>query len=215
MDYGDLFGGLNALDVVRAVYNPDGSLVGLYVDAAKLPVLFSDPLVWDDLRFPAQGINPIGAASDPTIDTTTFPGTMLFSGTQENVIAGVAQMPHGWAVGDSIHPHIHWAKTSAAVGDAVWEFRYTIADIGEVFGAYSAWEPCTNPVPHNDTAEKQVIAAFSFIDMSTFKESAIVLWQIRRNPAAVADNYAADARFYEFDIHYRKNKLGTVTEIPV
>lgn len=35
--------------------------------------------VWDDLRFPAQGINPAGAADAPTVDTATRPGTLLFS----------------------------------------------------------------------------------------------------------------------------------------
>ncbi len=33
-------------------------------------------------------------------------------------------------------------------------------------------------------------------------------------PAAVADTYAANARFFEFDIHYRVGKLGSVSEIP-
>lgn len=56
---------------------------------------------WDDLRFPAQGINPAGAASPPAVDEvlTSFTGTLLFSGSQENVIAGVAQMPHSWSPG--------------------------------------------------------------------------------------------------------------------
>lgn len=62
--------------------------------------------VWDDLRFPAQGINPAGAANAPTIDDvlTSFPGTLLFAGNAENVIVGIAQMPHAWAKGTSIRP---------------------------------------------------------------------------------------------------------------
>jgi hypothetical protein len=38
---------------------------------------------WDDLRFPVQGINPAGVADAPAIDTTltSYPGTLLFSGT--------------------------------------------------------------------------------------------------------------------------------------
>ena len=54
---------------------------------------------WDDLRFPAQGINPAGAASPPTVDDTTFPGTLLFATNATNVIAGVAQLPHAWKRG--------------------------------------------------------------------------------------------------------------------
>lgn len=215
MNLGELFAGLNALDAVRVVRNPDGSLLGLYVDAEKLPVLFSDPLVWDDLRFPAQGINPAGSSAPPSVDTATFPGTLLFSSTQDNLVAGVAQMPHEWAIGDSIHPHVHWAKTTSAAGGVVWEFRYVIANIGETFGAYSAWEPCAYQVPDSDLANKQALATFSFLDMTGFKESAMVLWQIRRNTAAAADTYAGPARLLEFDIHYRKSRLGTVQEVPV
>ena len=46
-------------------------------------------------------------------------------------------------------------------------------------------------------------------------DPAIILWQVRRNPAAAADTYAANARLLEFDIHYRKNKLGTAVELPI
>ena len=47
---------------------------------------------WEDLRFPSQGINPPGAASDPIRSQTT--GLLEFSGSADNVICGVAQMPH-------------------------------------------------------------------------------------------------------------------------
>ena len=82
--------------------------------------------VWDDLRFPAQGINPAGAIDAPTVDTTltAFPGTLLFAGNAENVIAGIAQMPHAWAKGTPIRPHIHWAKTTGSASAISWVFYY-------------------------------------------------------------------------------------------
>lgn len=46
-------------------------------------------------------------------------------------------------------------------------------------------------------------------------DPVIILWQVRRNTAAVADNYAANARLFEFDIHFRKNRLGSAVELPV
>ena len=51
--------------------------------------------------------------------------------------------------------------------------------------------------------------------MTGRKESVIILWQIRRNVAAVGDDYGANARLFEFDIHYRKNKLGSAVELPI
>ena len=55
--------------------------------------------LWEDLRFPASGINPLGAASDPSRSNVT--GMLEFSGTADNLIAGAAQMPHGWLEGSA------------------------------------------------------------------------------------------------------------------
>ena len=38
MDIGDLFAGLNALDVVRVTRNPDGTYAGLISDSELVPV---------------------------------------------------------------------------------------------------------------------------------------------------------------------------------
>lgn len=170
--------------------------------------------VWEDLRFPAQGINPAGAEAPPNVDNAVYPGTLLFPTTNPTIIAGVAQMPHAWVRGSAVHPHVHWAKSTSASGGVVWEFRYCLGNIGDTFGAYTNWEACTNPVPDADTANKHSIAAWSYIDMTGYRESTIMLWQIRRNTAATADTYGADARLYEFDVHYQANRLGSVTEIP-
>jgi hypothetical protein len=172
-------------------------------------------LAWDDLRFPAQGINPQGNVAPPTVDSSVFPGTLLFSPSAVNVVAGAAQMPHRWLAGSSIKPHIHWAKTSVNPNDVAWEFCYSIANVGDVFPAYSAWMPCGNPVPHANTLNKQCIAEWGSISMTGKRESCMVLWQIRRNTADVVDTYADAARLLEFDLHYQVCKFGTELEYPV
>jgi hypothetical protein len=142
-----------------------------------------------------------------------FGGTFLFNGASSvEVIGGVAQMPHEWLQGSQIHPHIHWAKSTSAAGGVVWQLRYSIADPGGTFGTYSEWVSCTNPVPDSDTIHKQAIAAFPYIDMTAFGLSAVILWEVRRDPTDVADTYDADARFCEFDIHYQKSGLGSLVE---
>lgn len=176
---------------------------------------FTLTMTWDDLRFPAQGINPAGIADAPSIDTTVFPGTLLFSSSAPNYIAGVAQLPHSWERGSSLYPHIHWAKSTSASGGVVWEWCYAIADIGGTFGAYSAWIPATEAVSTSDTANKHGIDSFPELVMTSYKESTMICWQIRRNTAATADNYAASARLFEFDFHFQSGKLGTNTQIPV
>lgn len=173
-----------------------------------------DAIAWDDLRFPAQGINPAGTSNAPSVDTTTWPGTLLFSNSANNHIAGVAQMPHAWRRGSAVRPHVHWSKTSTGSGGVQWELRYSVAEIGAVFPAVSAWTVGVNAVSDSNTTDKHALDAFPDITMDSMKESAIILWEVRRNTDATADTYAAPARLLEFDFHYQREKNGTESEIP-
>lgn len=168
---------------------------------------------WEDLRFPVQGINPAGSAAPPTVDQTTFPGTMLFSTSADNIVAGVAQLPHSWQRGTPIRPHVHWAKTTSAGGTVAWRLRYTWADIGGTFGIYSSWDTATSGVPNSDTANKHALATFAEITPATgVGESSILCWELMRDVSE--DNYGADARLFELDFHFQTNKSGTKNEIP-
>jgi hypothetical protein len=200
-------------DQIVAHVDDDGYITDLTVEGQRMHFVQSPR--WDDLRFPAQGLNPAGQAAPPTIDNTTFPGTLLFSGSIINGQGGVAQMPHAWEKGTAVRPHLHWSKTTSVSGGVVWQWRYTKANIGDVFGAYSAWIDAVPAVPHSDTANKQALDAFPELDMTENRESAVICWEFRRNPTVGGDTYGANARLYEFDIHYQVGKLGTVTEIPV
>lgn len=170
---------------------------------------------WDDLRFPAQGINPAGAVDAPTVDTTLtdYPGTLLFSGTADNVIAGVAQLPHAWKAGTALRPHIHWSKPVGSTSAVSWVLYYRIlgspgdahsALVGPVTGTLMAGTP--------GTANQMLITSFNPIDMTGQKESTCLAWQIRRLGNTDADN--GTARLFEFDIHYQIDKSGTVNEFP-
>jgi hypothetical protein len=169
---------------------------------------------WEDLRFPAQGINPAGSAAPPTVDDTTVPGTLLFRGTTGNhVIAGVAQMPHAWQQGSSIHPHIHWTKTVADATNKYpvkWQFKYAIVKMGAVIGAYSDWQDCGDPVLGDlATAEKHNLSMFPMIDMTGVTFSDMLLWQLQRD---ISDDYAENVRLLELDFHYQIDSIGTLTE---
>jgi hypothetical protein len=170
---------------------------------------------WEDLRFPAQGINPAGAANAPSVDTTLtgYPGTLLFSGSQENVIAGVAQLPHAWKRGSAIRPHIHWSKPVGSASAATWVLYYRLLGFaGEVHGALVGPVSATALIGDPTVADTMLITAFGEIDLTGQKESVCLAWQIRRLGDTDADN--GTARLFEFDIHYQTDKSGTVTEIP-
>jgi len=183
---------------------------------AIIPMVSSEQLLgWDDLRFPAQGVNPAGQTAAPTVDVvlTDFPGTLLFSGTIENVIAGIAQMPHAWKPGSTIKPHIHWSKTVGSADAVSWVFYYR--HIGFATETAEAW---VGPIAGTIFAGSQtvtnnhIITSFGDVAMTGKRESSCLCWQVRRLGNTDAD--AADARLYEFDIHYQVEKLGTSTETP-
>ncbi len=170
---------------------------------------------WDDLRFPAQAINPAGATDAPSVDTTLsgFPGTLLFSGSQENVICGIAQVPHAWKRDSALRPHIHWTKPTGSSSAVSWVFYYR--HCGMAGEAPDAWVgPVAGVLAAGDqsVSDQHLISSFGAISMAGKKESSCLNWQIRRLGNTDADNNAV--RLLEFDIHYEVSKGGTTAEIP-
>lgn len=175
------------------------------------PIGFVGP-VWDDLRFPAQAINPPGAVSDPDIEATT--GLLLFDAGSTEIVMGVAQMPHAWVEGSVIVPHVHWQKTAAGAGNVLWRFEYdTIVNPGEVSPlTYANVLDALTPVagtPDDNAARRNLISSFGEVDMADKVISCCILWKLSRIGGDVADTYAADARLVEFDIHYQINSNGS------
>lgn len=172
-----------------------------------------NPSKWDDLTFPAQAINPLGSAAPPAIDTNLaeFPGTLLFSGSAVNIIAGVAQMHHTWEEGTAIHPHIHWMKTSVDASDLAvgWQFKWRKSSVTGIWTDWSAWQDAVL-IAGSNTQLRHTLSIFPLIDMTGDTVSAMIAWQLQRT--GDTDAYNAQARLFEFDIHYRKDSFGSALE---
>lgn len=174
-----------------------------------------DLLAWDDLSFPATGINPTGATDAPTvdIDVNSFTGTLLFSGTVDNILALSIQMPHSWAKGTAIKPHIHWQLPVGSANAVGWQLYYRhFGAPGVAAGAWSAAIPGVLTVGDQTITEGQVITSFGSIDMTGKIESALTLFKLIRTGSTDANS--GTARLIQFDVHYQKDKFGTYTEIP-
>ena len=169
---------------------------------------------WTDLRFPAQGINPAGSAAPPTVitDLTGLTGCLSFSGSLENIIAGVAQMPHEWDRG-LVHPHIHWTKPTGSSSAVTWEFYYRIVgNPGDVIGSWQGPYSPEATIGDPTVSNAHLLSSFPDIDLTGYIESAILLWRVHRRGDTDAESNAVT--LYEFDIHYNSNKPGTTDEIP-
>lgn len=166
---------------------------------------------WDDLRFPAQGLNLPGAASDPDVETNT--GFFLFAAASTETIAGLAQMPHSWKEGTAIVPHIHWQKTTSAAGNVLWRFNYEVVNNGDVALLTYAGETDTSSsvsgTPDNDTANESLISSFGEHSMTGKVISSLIFFRIHRIGGDASDTYGADARMLEFDLHYEIDSLGS------
>lgn len=170
---------------------------------------------WDDLRFPAQSINPTGAAGAATVDNDT--ATLVFAGNADQTVAGVAQLPHAWARGSAIRPHIHLRFPTSASANTRWKFEYDVASVNGTFantlGTYTTLSTIT--VANPQSVNKHVIAGWGDLDMTGIGESAIILWKITRLASSDgADTDTNSCNFLEFDFHYQHDKGGTPEEYP-
>jgi hypothetical protein len=164
---------------------------------------------WDDLRFPAAGINPPGAAADPTQDTTD--GRLVFSASAENIVAIQAQMPHSWKEGSTISPHIHWSPTSTHTGNVKWQMKYKIANVFEAFPA--EWTTVTALQAAAGVSDTHQLTDFDGdITMTGKTLSAMILILISRLGADGADTYTGTVKLNEIDIHYEIDGFGSASE---
>lgn len=156
----------------------------------------------EDLRFPAIGINPPGAISDPSRDTTD--GLLSFSGTVDNLIVMQVQMPHGWVAGSHICPHLHVINTAASIGTTTWTIEYTLADINGNFS--STWASETVNFVTSVATSTHSFWEFSDIPMTNLNRSAMGIFKITRKGSTDAYNQAV--KLLEFDIHYTHYRFG-------
>lgn len=162
---------------------------------------------WDDLRFPAAGLKPPGNISDPSLDADS--GLLVFAGNSTNMMAGLAQMPHSWAEGTHIEPHVHWVQPGP--GDVVWQLDYRLMPaIGAAFPP--EWTTVTSTDARSTypgSGDWVQITAFPDIDMTGYEISAMVLFRLSRLGGDAADTLG-DIRLLEFDIHYMRDLPGSL-----
>jgi hypothetical protein len=169
---------------------------------------------WDDLRFPVGAIK-IGAANPP--DEQAYKGGLVLSyPSNQNRIAYVtAQMPHTWVEGTDIILHIHWViPTSGAGGGAEnvkWDTTYSWANQDEVFPAETSASVTVDV--QNQVADIHTRTNLAIAVGIGREFSSMLIISIERD-VGVGNDYADKAYLVEFDIHYKRNRLGTYSEDP-
>lgn len=173
---------------------------------------------WDDLVVPGTAINPPGGASDPSLNSTT--GLLEFSGTADNVIVFVWQLPHGWSGAwdpnyTIVIPHLHVRHLTANTNTSRWKFEYDAASVnGSFTNAYGSFTHLgtvskTNP---NDTTISGIVS-FGNLDLTGHGISTIVHGKVSRLASSdAADNDTSVIALYSADLHIRRRRWGTDAE---
>ena len=169
---------------------------------------------WTDVRFPASEAG-LGGSNAPDVEASL--GYDLFDNVQDEEVFFQVQLPHSYVLGTEIEAHVHWAKSTSAGGDVCWRVDYECKDIGETFAnSLGTTISLTYEVDDADTAYLHAIADLTMGDPGFSGVSGMCIMRLWRDVsgdgASCADDYAADAILYEFDIHYQFDQPGSVSE---
>lgn len=167
---------------------------------------YGEATAWDDLFFPFQtGIS--GVASYPAFVPDS--GYWNFSavdttGPSQCIKYFQIQLPHRWALGTRIYPHIHY-KHETAVGTPKFVFKYKwINTMGQVPAAWNWYYMNLTTGTVNNT--EQIVYNTTGIDGTGKTLSSILIGQVFLYAAPV------NVKAYQFDIHIAVDSYGSRTE---
>lgn len=165
--------------------------------------------VWDDLRFGVSALKVSPVSNKPDFDSANV--CFLFDKAATEMVMGVAQLPHSYKTGTALSPHIHWSPATDDSGYTAWRLEYKLADINGSFP--TSWSADTIVVESDSSDVLHQLDGFDDITMTSYTGvSVIMLWRVSRLGGLGTDTYDNDARFYEFDIHYQKDRMGSINE---
>ena len=162
---------------------------------------------WDDIALAATALG-VGATA-PDLVNINGSGIYLraFDGlaTTEQLF-GSFEIPHDYAEGTDLIPHIHWMPTTAGAGTVRFYVDYWRVD------GPSTYAPSTPTTIYAEgTTNSTAWEAFR-TDTNTISGTGItigdqVAFRLYRDPSQ--DTYGADAAVLTFGIHYQINSLGS------
>lgn len=164
----------------------------------------------DDMQAPAATLR-VGSSAPTT--NTTF-GWLEFAHNADNEVFFQFQIPHSWAEGTPMVPHVHWCKTTAATGEVEWQLEYRECKIGDTLdGTWTTLSAMTPEVDDEDTQYQHALTVLGTIetDIPSWDISDFLICKLTRLGSSYsgADHYTAAAALLGFDIHIEKNSIGS------
>lgn len=169
--------------------------------------------MFDDLTVSATSAK--SGSNNPTWATYKSCGLWFYpDGSDVKELFATVQLPHGWKVGSTIYPHIHWVgavgQTTAKV---TWAIDYTWANLNATFSAATTISAYNTTDNASDViAHMQKITALPSISGAGKTLSSVLLIRIYRLGTDVNDTYGQDAGIIQIDFHIEKDTEGSRTE---
>jgi hypothetical protein len=199
------------------VLQADGADAAAWVAPSSLAATWNghdelSDIAWTDYVVQANAISSTGNASLSYTDWKSALRVLYFAPSTTDAGHFSVQLPHGYANGYDIYPHVHFTPvTSIANGETVtFRLTYTSGNVGGSFPAVST----VNMTYTNDTgsavaADSHLIAGGATITGTTFAASTVIYCKIER-PAG--DTHNGVAYLLSADFHVPYNRLGSENE---
>jgi hypothetical protein len=171
---------------------------------------------WDDLRINASSTQ--APASNPAdweqIGTS---GLYLprFTDNQDEVLYFEIQLPHDWKRESDILLHVHWVPDTTDAGQVNWIVYYQLVTINGAYNGSASSDSGTDLYDDGDgTQYKHQVTGNHTITTTGIKESAVLVGKIVRLHSGGGDDYNGSPYMASIDLHYQRDKAGTVDPIP-
>ncbi len=203
---------------IQSVALPIESTLIMFNPAFKSDVLNDVVMMndnnWDDLHFPVNAIK-VGAANPPSEQAYKGSLVLSFPSNANKIVYVVVLLPHTWDEGTALFPHLHWTIPVSGAGGGAENVKFDLthswANVGEAFPGETTIS-FTRDI-QDVTGDDHLTDEWASISATGKKAGTLILISIERD-VSVANDYASDTYLLEFDIHFKKDRLGTYAKFP-
>lgn len=179
--------------------------------------------MYTDLRTPflsstSGGSNPPTASRFARNLAGTSQGVFanLFpSDNTEREVYMTLQLPHEYAEGTILQPHIHYSfvyNGTTFTGNTKWGLEYTYAPLGGTFANVTTTIDATSVALNSLTdTYKHLVLSFPDISLPGATISSMFVCRIFRYAANNGDTFGSGIFALEFDMHYQSDTAGSRT----
>jgi len=165
--------------------------------------------VWEDLQFETTAYrlhSPGGAITyDYDLGAAVFKKT---SDVDTDYVMQIIQVPHKWAQGSELRPHIHWLQNNT--GTPPWRIKYRWYNNGEVLPSFSSALPPEEVFAFKYTSGNMLqISKFPSIKAEGKGTSSFLDIRISRDGQGGVNG---DIYLKQFDIHFLCDSNGSRDE---